>query len=878
MAISGIFSFLGIASNLLEIKMCFNLVSNCRSRMLKWNSLKVLLTLCFFSCICSLSAQTKPASIAGVDVGKQYVFLIAIDNYENWESVSGNVQAAKRFKNVLLSKYFVDNIIEVYDTDATKEKLVSELTSLKGLLKSSDSIVIYFSGHGYDDDTDNYWIPYNASNNDFEKTNWFSNTEFKSIIADINANHLLILTDAGFNKSFVTKEKLNSQSISDKQYKLKARQVISDEESFFDKITAVLSKNTNKYISSNQIYTAIATEKSSIVLGSLNNLGHASNASFFFLRQVIEIEQSATPMPIVVSTKSYGGAIIHTESGGELFIDGVKICDLGDSSISELSGLQTGEYTFELRFNDKDSLSLPVIIRPGITTSVRFNYLSDNTVAEIVKYDSAFEEGIDYEIPTVAEVPDMIPAEPPLADDGLLTNDETEIALLNQNSTAAFGIYGSLLFGGVNTVVSADNKNNKKALTYNGFPYSGAFSVRFDRPVIDRQYGYLGLQTGAAWNDAKLTGLENNDDLISLRRISIPLSLVYTTKDFNKFAFKFDFGAAVNLSFITYNGLTKVVLPPTVSTVINLGAIYRFNKSLDFTAGLGYWGDVNATSGLTDIPDSSYYLIPASFNLSLGVELKKSSHKQSLSAYRSLAQKQLENDFNTRNIHIIFGLAGGVGFSSDTWPKWNQSDLTFYIADNDKNPEQQLGGMGELLLRMEFPIKNGLYGTVGVQSGCDYWSSCLKLVNNVKSAIVESNSSNITETLKLMGVYTPFLISYTTPKLVGMALRGNMGLGFNIPFYSNSFTNYYESSESNVEYPNSGLSNAFSSFLIGADLIYYCNDVMSLSFGIRHSKALESVCVKYTLTDTIKETSNVSYIESFVELTSISLGLEFRVW
>ena len=57
-------------------------------------------------------------------VGKQYLLLIAIDRYKEWLPLKNPVKDAREIKEILLTRYYIDRVIELYDTNATKANIL----------------------------------------------------------------------------------------------------------------------------------------------------------------------------------------------------------------------------------------------------------------------------------------------------------------------------------------------------------------------------------------------------------------------------------------------------------------------------------------------------------------------------------------------------------------------------------------------------------------------------------------------------------------------------------------------------------------------------------------------------------------------------------
>jgi hypothetical protein len=51
--------------------------------------------------------------------GRQYLLLIAIDNYQNWPPLKNPVKDARELKEILTTRYYIDGTIELYNDAAT---------------------------------------------------------------------------------------------------------------------------------------------------------------------------------------------------------------------------------------------------------------------------------------------------------------------------------------------------------------------------------------------------------------------------------------------------------------------------------------------------------------------------------------------------------------------------------------------------------------------------------------------------------------------------------------------------------------------------------------------------------------------------------------
>ena len=98
---------------------------------------------------------------------------IGINDYEETNSsLKGCVPDAQAWSTVLSSRGFA--IVQILDSEATKEKICETLESTIGLAESGEAVVITFSGHGSwqpdnnddePDEKDEGWCPYDVKSN-----------------------------------------------------------------------------------------------------------------------------------------------------------------------------------------------------------------------------------------------------------------------------------------------------------------------------------------------------------------------------------------------------------------------------------------------------------------------------------------------------------------------------------------------------------------------------------------------------------------------------------------------------------------------------------------------------------------------------------------
>lgn len=92
--------------------------------------------------------------------------------------------------------------------NATRADIIRTLNELAIEMEASDSLVVYYAGHGYmNQKTGNgYWIPSDASSKDPQS--WVSNTSISEMLASISAKQLVMISDSCYSGAFTKEQKV----------------------------------------------------------------------------------------------------------------------------------------------------------------------------------------------------------------------------------------------------------------------------------------------------------------------------------------------------------------------------------------------------------------------------------------------------------------------------------------------------------------------------------------------------------------------------------------------------------------------------------------------------------------------------------------------
>lgn len=142
-------------------------------------------------------------------MNKNYLFLIGINKYKHASDLKSCVKDCRDVRKLLIEKFAfeIDEVFELYDSKATKSAVIEQFGELKEYINVSDSLIIYYSGHGEYHDSNNmgYWVPYEGYN-DIDRVahgSCISNREILELIKEIRARHIFVVSDSCFSQSIL---------------------------------------------------------------------------------------------------------------------------------------------------------------------------------------------------------------------------------------------------------------------------------------------------------------------------------------------------------------------------------------------------------------------------------------------------------------------------------------------------------------------------------------------------------------------------------------------------------------------------------------------------------------------------------------------------
>lgn len=146
--------------------------------------------------------------------GKVYLFVIGINNYLNYNRLYNAVEDAKAVVEVIKDRYIVDEVVSLYDNTATRNKILGVFEELEAQITSKDSLIVFYSGHGYYHKPIGYIIPSDAPDN--SKVGFISNSTLVDQFKTIKAHHILLILDSCFSGSLLVSRDISTKLVSDK--------------------------------------------------------------------------------------------------------------------------------------------------------------------------------------------------------------------------------------------------------------------------------------------------------------------------------------------------------------------------------------------------------------------------------------------------------------------------------------------------------------------------------------------------------------------------------------------------------------------------------------------------------------------------------------
>ncbi|MFY9611047.1 MAG: caspase family protein [Blastocatellia bacterium] len=218
----------------------------------------------------SIKGVIQPAgSEAAFISGRFYALIIAVQDYRD-PSVNGldhPIQDASRLKAILTGNYSFEERNIIFLRNPDRATIIDKLDELTRKITENDSLLIFYAGHGYWDETlkQGFWLPSNAKRD--TRSEWLPNSTLRDYLGGIKAKHTLLIADACFSGSiFKTRDAFSDAQASVKElYRLPSRKamtsgamkMVPDKSVFVEYLVKRLAENQQKYVSAEELFSSM---------------------------------------------------------------------------------------------------------------------------------------------------------------------------------------------------------------------------------------------------------------------------------------------------------------------------------------------------------------------------------------------------------------------------------------------------------------------------------------------------------------------------------------------------------------------------------------------------------------------------------------------
>ena len=157
--------------------------------------------------LATLLSTRKVRAAALPQIQRKFAVLIGNDRYDDprMPQLDNAVRDARAVASVLETTLGYETLVV---ENASKQKMVATLNRLAAIVNPSDSVVIYYAGHGelVPGTGLGYWQPANADPKD-PKT-WISNADIGRMITALGASQVALISDSCYSGSLVPEERI----------------------------------------------------------------------------------------------------------------------------------------------------------------------------------------------------------------------------------------------------------------------------------------------------------------------------------------------------------------------------------------------------------------------------------------------------------------------------------------------------------------------------------------------------------------------------------------------------------------------------------------------------------------------------------------------
>jgi hypothetical protein len=250
----------------------------------------------------------------GALVGRQWAVFIAIDRYQEWGPLSNPVRDAREIRDILTQHYYIDEVRELYNQDATAANIRRLFEDLRRQTALNDSVFVFYAGHGQTDEItkSGSWIPVDGGRDQYAQANWLPNIQVRNMLTALPARHVFLIADACFSGDILDTNRSASPRIDSEYYRRAysrvSRQVMTsgasesvpDSSEFALRLKSALTRSSDPCIDPEYLFLNIRQVRSTQpLLGYIRGSEHQAEGSFLFFRRN---PSPVSPVPVISTT------------------------------------------------------------------------------------------------------------------------------------------------------------------------------------------------------------------------------------------------------------------------------------------------------------------------------------------------------------------------------------------------------------------------------------------------------------------------------------------------------------------------------------------------------------------------------------------------
>ena len=203
-----------------------------------------------------------------VTSGKYHAIIISVNHYvdDGFIDLDEPENDANKLYALLVSKYFFQKEDVIRLIDPTRGDIIDAIESKRKTLSHDDNLLIFYAGHGqfYENLKMGYWQPSDSKPNSV--SNWISNDDLSYHFDAIQANHILVISDACMSGGiFKTRGISNMDQGLKRLYEFKSRKAmtsanltsVNDTSVFMKYFLQELEFNESTFLTSDQLFLKI---------------------------------------------------------------------------------------------------------------------------------------------------------------------------------------------------------------------------------------------------------------------------------------------------------------------------------------------------------------------------------------------------------------------------------------------------------------------------------------------------------------------------------------------------------------------------------------------------------------------------------------------